>query len=151
MTSSTRDAGTEDIRQFVLDASVTLAWCFEEERGDYAKSVLSLLGGGASAHVPAIWPLEVANALLVGERRKRITAAGSNWFLQELLTFRIEVEPLRAEQAGRIMLFARAHSLTVYDASYLALAYRRALPLATADLNLRRAAKDAGVDLLRFS
>jgi predicted nucleic acid-binding protein len=68
--------------------------------------------------------------------------------MQELIGFCIEIEPLAAEQAGSIMVFARAHCLSIYDASYLALAYRRALPLATLDSNLKRAAKDAGVELL---
>jgi Predicted nucleic acid-binding protein, contains PIN domain len=143
-----KDAGTDGIREFVVDASVTLAWCFEEERSEYAKSVLHLLGRDACAYAPSIWPLEVANALLVGERRKRISPAGSNWFIQELLAFRIQVEALSVPDMTAIVVFARAYSLSVYDASYLNLAYRRTIPLATLDSNLKRAARDAGVEVL---
>jgi hypothetical protein len=59
-------------KRFVLDASVAVAWCFEDEATKFTESVLDLLSAGAEALVPAIWPVEVANALLIAERRKRI-------------------------------------------------------------------------------
>jgi len=58
-------------KRFVLDASVTLAWCFPDEGSKHTEAILDLLADGAEAIAPPIWPLEVANALLVGERRKR--------------------------------------------------------------------------------
>jgi len=62
-------------KRFVLDASVAVAWCFEDEATKFTESVLDLLSAGAEALVPAIWPVEVANALLIAERRKRILLA----------------------------------------------------------------------------
>jgi hypothetical protein len=62
-------------KRFVVDASMTLAWCFSDESTAFTESVLDLLANGAEAIAPAIWPFEVANALLMGERRKRVTPA----------------------------------------------------------------------------
>jgi len=142
-----RGAGTNH-RSFVLDASVVLAWCFEDERGEYAESVLEIVEGTVDVYAPSIWPLELRNGFLVAERRKRITVAQSTSFIQKIRSFNVQIEFGGIEELDHALLFARLYSLTVYDATYLSLAYRRGLPLATLDSNLRRAAKDAGVDLL---
>lgn len=98
------------------------------------------------AVVPALFPGEVANVLVQAERRRRIAPAQADRVLGILGGLPIEVEaPRRAP--GRALDFARAHRLTVYDAMYLEAAIRRALPLATLDGDLRRAARAAGVPL----
>lgn len=129
----------------VLDASITLAWAFEDEAGRYAEAVLEALAEVA-AQVPAIWPLEVGNALVVAERRERLTQAATMQFLALLRQLPITVEPQRPEQvSGEILSLAREQGLSTYDASYLHLAMSRALPLATADETLRQAATRLGV------
>jgi hypothetical protein len=63
------------IKRIVLDASVAVAWCFEDENSPFTEGVLDLLSAGTEVLTPAIWPFELANALLLAERRKRITVA----------------------------------------------------------------------------
>ena len=98
------------------------------------------------AVVPALWQLEVANVLLVAERRGRITEAQATRFLDLLGSL-----PIRIEQFGgdpmAILAAARRHGLSAYDAAYLILAERLALPLATVDEQLRAACRSAGVPL----
>lgn len=131
----------------VLDSSITLAWSFEDESDPYADSVLDQL---ATTHalVSSIWPLEVANALLMGERRKRSTEAETiKWTgILGALPIRIDDET-NAYAWGETLNLARGHGLTTYDASYLELAIRRGLPLATLDDKLIVAAKAIGIDL----
>lgn len=137
-------------KRLVLDASVTLAWCFEDERTAYAEAVLDLLANGAEAVAPAIWPFEVANALLMGEKRKRVTPAQITSMLERIADLPILVDPIRAGRAfGPILLLARKERLTEYDAAYIELAFRESLPLATLDGQLRRAARSAGVALVK--
>jgi predicted nucleic acid-binding protein len=139
------------IKRFVLDASVTLAWCFPEERAKYPDAVLDLLSRGAEAAAPAIWPFEVANALLAGERRQRMTVAQVTSMLSRITRLPISVDPVHTVHAfNQILPLARQSRLTQYDASYLELALRLSLPLATLDVQLQRAAKDAGLPLLRI-
>ncbi len=138
-------------KRLVLDASVTLAWCFSDESTTYTEAVLDLLTNGAEAIAPAIWPFEVANALLVGERRKRVTAAQVTSMLARIGDLPISVEPIRVDRAfGPIWLLARNEQLTEYDAAYIELALREALPLATLDDRLRRAARSAGIVPIRI-
>ncbi len=131
--------------QFVLDASVTLAWCFEDEAGPYADAVLERFTE-ATALAPIIWPLEVGNALVVAERRGRVTAADTARFLNLLRQLPIVVEGETASRLfGEILALAREHRLSTYDAAYLDLAMRSGLPLATQDTALREAAARCGV------
>ena len=129
--------------RFVLDCSVTMAWCFEDEADRYSDGVLTALSD-ASAVVPSLWPLEVANVLTVGERRGRLTAADSQRFLEHLAGLPITVDPAIPE-AGELLTVARAHGLSAYDAAYLHLAIRTHLPVATRDRTLRAAARAARV------
>ena len=133
---------------FVVDASVTLAWCFEDELSQHADHVLDRLTG-EDAVAPSIWPLEVANGLRSAERRNRL-AAGELPGLRQLLTaLPIRVEPASLDGAlSEVLETARALDLTAYDAAYLDLAVRRGLPLATIDERLRDAAGRAGIELL---
>lgn len=136
-------------KPFVLDASVTLAWCFPGESTSYTEHILDLLGNGAEAVTPAIWPLEVSNALLVGERRKRISPAQISSVLQRIINLPISVDGIRLDRSfGPTLSLARQVQLTAYDASYLELALREALPVATLDDKIKRAAKDVGVPLV---
>jgi predicted nucleic acid-binding protein len=130
---------------FVLDGSVTVAWFFEDEADAYAEAVEDALAS-AAAVVPALWPLEVANALLVGERRRRTTEAKVTQFLPLLKALPITTDDETAARAWQESLYlARAHNLSVYDAAYLELALRRGLPLATLDGKLKAAAAAVGV------
>lgn len=137
------------IKRMVLDASVAVAWCFEDETTGFTEGVLDLLSAGTEVLTPSIWPFEVANALLVAERRKRITVAQVTAFLQRIAALPISVDPIKPGTAfNQILSVARQKDLTEYDAAYLELALREALPLATLDNKLRRAATHIGITLV---
>ena len=126
---------------FVLDASIALAWCFEDESTPAAWALLDRLRA-APGHVPALWTLEIGNILLGAERRRRITQARAVEFLGILGDLDIRVDPDSPGRAFRDLLpLARERDLTTYDAAYLELAMRLGLPLATKDGSLARAAK----------
>lgn len=134
-------------KQFVLDCSVVLAWAFEDEADAYAESVGDAMQD-ARAFVPSLWPVEVANCLLVGERRKRTTEVKVLQFLAEVRTMSIVVDEQTALRAWReTLVLARTYQLSAYDATYLELASRRNLPLATLDDKLKAAASSVGVPL----
>ena len=129
----------------MVDASVALAWCFPDEASEYADRVLVALKGQTLV-VPAVWGLEIANALLTGERRKRLKQP-------EILRFVALLEGLSILQDGQavsesvnnVLPLARDYGLSAYDAAYLELAIRHDVPLATLDRNLQKAAKRAGI------
>lgn len=132
----------------VVDASVALAWCFEDEGSTTAELLLDRLAE-EGAIAPAIWPLEVANALRTAERKGRVDLADVAHLRVLLAALPIDVEPVDLPTAlGEVVDLARTLGLTAYDAAYLALAARRGLPLATIDEGLRRAARSAGVELV---
>jgi predicted nucleic acid-binding protein len=132
----------------VLDASVTVSWFIPSEANAAAEAVLdAVVQGGALA--PGLWPLEVANTLLMAGRRRRMTEAQRFRAFATLADLDIAVEPQEVAVIwSRISDLAQAHQLTVYDAAYLELALRQALPLATMDQALIRAAKATGVGAL---
>jgi predicted nucleic acid-binding protein len=133
----------------VLDCSIALSWYFADESDPYANSVQDSLTQ-AVATVPAIWPLEVTNALLMGERRGRSTATQATAWLAMLRSLPILVDEETVPRAWNDTLqLARAHGLTSYDASYLELALRLGAPLATLDAKLRTAAAAVGVALFK--
>lgn len=133
----------------MIDNSVVLAWAFEDEKSEYALDVVRALLDFAPL-VPAIWPLEIGNALLVAQRRKRIDAAASTRILAEIAGLEIQVvqEP-PDRMLNEIFALARENQLSTYDASYLDLAHRRGVPLATQDRSLRRAVGRCGVVLFQ--
>jgi predicted nucleic acid-binding protein len=136
------------LSRFVLDASVALAWCFEDESSAAADEILDHLASN-EALVPATWPAEVGNALLAGERRKRITPAGISRSLGLLGELNIRAdEAVMHSSMGALVALARSAKLSVYDAAYLFLAMREGIPLATLDHALGEAARRAGVALL---
>lgn len=131
--------------RFVLDCSVTAAWLFEDEVSPYAEAVLDRLAAGARALTPFIWPLEVGNVLLVGERRGRVTETQTTAFWEILKAIPVAVDD-RAPMASAdgIIALGREHGLSAYDAAYLELAVRNAVPIATLDNRLADAAKASG-------
>ncbi len=133
-----------------MDASIAAAWCFEDQSTRYADAVLQTLIDGAVAVVPLIWKLEVVNALVVAERRKRITPEKSARFIQDLQRFAIEVDADGTDQIFTTVLHqARQFQRSAYDASYLELAKRRGLPFASKDEPLLTAAERLGVVIFK--
>ena len=130
----------------VLDASVTLAWCFDDESDAYADSVLTSLGN-LVAVVPALWFSEIANAIAVAERRGRIRRAEIARVVSLISSIAISVDHTLAVQPWitTVTSLARRTNLSAYDATYLELAMRLGLPLATTDRALRLAASDYDV------
>ena len=130
--------------RFVVDASVVLTWCFPDENGAMAQHVAGMFKQGDTAVAPSFWPHEVLNALLVGERRKRISKELVRSFLDDLAMLPIALERFPAGVVfDRIHQLSRDHGLTAYDAAYLDLALDSGLPLATLDEDLVRACKKA--------
>jgi predicted nucleic acid-binding protein len=133
---------------FVLDASLALAWHFEDEVSLYADRVLDWLGEDPAV-VPSLWALEIANALVVAERRGRLSPAGVARAAELFLEVPISIHEVAPQSAlGPVLDLARTHGMTTYDAAYLELAMREGLPLATEDEILRAAAERVGVPLL---
>lgn len=131
----------------VIDCSVTMAWYFKDEATPYTNAVRAALATERAA-VPALWPLEVANVLLMGERRKRSTQAKATKWLRFLSALPIAVDTRTPALAfDPILNLARSHKLTAYDAAYLELAMRLGVPLAARDDALEKAAAAVGVTL----
>jgi predicted nucleic acid-binding protein len=131
----------------VVDASIALAWCFPDETSDYADGVLVALEG-KTILVPAVWSLEIANAVLVGERRKRLNQPDVRQFttLLESLSLVQDSQPV-ANLVNQVLPIARSYGLTAYDAAYLELSIRYSAALATLDGKLQEAAGLAGIPI----
>lgn len=130
---------------FVLDASVALGWCFSDEAWPSSAALLATLET-EKAYVPQIWALEMGNILVAAERKKRISFAKISEFLSLLEDLDIQVDHETSSRGFReIISLAHSEKLTTYDASYLELAMRLGLPLATRDAELQRAAERLGV------
>lgn len=136
---------------FVLDASVAFSWCFPadpSENTPYSRAVLQQLEF-SDAVVPEVWPFEIANIIFVSfSRRKRITEAQIQEFLESLQALPIRVERRDLWSNLALESLARRYNVAAYDAAYLDLALRQSLPLATADEGLKRAALASGVKIL---
>ncbi len=133
---------------FVLDCSVTMAWCFDDETTEYSETILESLRV-KSALVPVIWPLEVTNVLLMAMKRRRVTTVKAAVFLDSLNDLPIKLansKPLNSMMS--IFELGHEQKLTSYDAAYLELALAHNIPLATMDKDLMNAAKSAGIKLL---
>lgn len=132
----------------VFDNSIVLSWCLADEDDALAKRAMQLTVEGG-AIVPGIWWYELRNALVVNERRGRIDAKGIRATLVDLEEMRIALD---ADHDSDIVLeLGRRQGLSIYDASYLEVALRRALPLATLDQQLREAAVASGCALVRMA
>jgi len=133
----------------VVDASVALAWCFPDEASEYADGVLVALEG-RTVIVPAVWALEISNAMLVAERRKRVKQQDVRRCVELLGGLTIfEHSQTVADTVSHVLPLARAHHLSAYDAAYLDVAIRQAAPLATLDSGLRKAGRSAGVTIFK--
>ena len=131
----------------IIDNSVVMSWCFKHEINTYSNAVLDCMTESAAV-VPAIWPLEVVNVLWAAERRKFLTEADSVQFIRLLLQLPILVEFQSPESVLKDVLWlARAQGLSSYDASYLDLAMKKNLPLATLDKKLKKAATAVNVKI----
>ena len=130
---------------FVLDASIAISWALSDENEATATAALKRADSD-SCVMPALWWFEIRNAMLMAERRKRLTSSDTASFLREVAELRI-TEDFSPEETDLLQL-ARKHKLTVYDAAYLELARRRSIPLATLDAALARAARAEKVPLI---
>jgi predicted nucleic acid-binding protein len=136
------------VSDLVLDASLALQWFLEDEAGrQYGLRILASLSA-KRAVVPTLWFYEVGNGLLMAYRRKRITFDQIDGFLTRLKALPIDAAEQLPAELLELPALAQKHSLTNYDAAYLALAMRLNLPLATTDVDLRRAAAAAGVGMV---
>lgn len=133
---------------FVLDCSVALSWFLSDERGAATDALVDELVR-ATAVVPAIWPYEVANALLVAQRRARIGDDDLDRVRSALGALPIEVEAVANDHIlSAVSDLGRRLDITSYDAAYIELAARRRLPLATLDVRLRKACATLKIDVL---
>jgi predicted nucleic acid-binding protein len=134
------------VKRVVIDASIALAWVHPAQATTVTDELLDEVGRGARVVVPALWAVEVANALLVLERRKKLRQDERLEALATLLALNAAVDEEGHRFAfTKVSELALAHGLSAYDASYLELALRERLPLATKDEPLRQAASKAGV------
>jgi predicted nucleic acid-binding protein len=132
----------------VIDASLTMAWYFDDESTPATDELLDRVAG-AGAVVPTLWRLEVANAFQSAIRRQRIDAVYRDASLAELTMLPITIDTDTNSYAWSTTLrLAERFSLTPYDAAYLELAQRRSLPLATLDRELRAAAPTLSIECL---
>ena len=135
--------------EFVLDCSVAIAWVFDDQASDATDALLRDLKDGGRAAVPPLLHLELGNVLVQAERRRKLTAAETSQRLEFFADLPIATDSaMEADLRSGIVQLARRTSLTTYDASYLELALRRGLALATRDKALRRAAGEEAVAVL---
>jgi predicted nucleic acid-binding protein len=130
---------------FVIDASITACWAFDDEDHPVAALALDRIRAD-EVRVPSLWWFEVCNTLIVNERRGRLTEADVSAFLRGLSRLGVMVD--REPDEDHVLMLARRHRLTVYDASYLELASRESLPLATLDADLATAAHREKLQLI---
>ena len=128
----------------IIDASVVIAWAFKEQHATAERALARIQA--EDAIVPASWWYELRNVLVLGERQGRLTERATARFLRDISRLAITIDSSPAE--AQVLTLARRHRLTVYDAAYLELAGREALPLATLDEELATAARAEQVALI---
>ena len=137
------------MRAMVMDGSAALGFLLTDEQAPAARRAIEAMERGTPTFVPSHWPLEVANGLLMAERRKRITRADAAEAIDVLGQLPIDTDAETGRRAwAEVSALARQHGLTVYDAAYLELALRRGAALATSDAALAKAARSAGLQVL---
>jgi predicted nucleic acid-binding protein len=138
------------VSRFVLDASIVLTWCFPDEKAQKAEEVSERIARGERVVVPAFWRHEVLNALLVGERRNRLSPELVQAFIVDLKRLPVDVDDGATQEIvfNTTQALCRKHGLTAYDAAYLEIAKRSGYPLATVDEELRRAANAESVQVV---
>jgi len=133
---------------FILDSSVALAWILPDETNPTLDPLCDRLTDDI-ALVPPVWPLEVGNVLLVAVKRGRLTTKDVSQLITELRALPLEIDAASTERAmEETLALAKKYNVTTYDASYLELAKRRDLPLATLDTKLRHACVSAKIATL---
>jgi predicted nucleic acid-binding protein len=133
------------VTELIIDASIALCWCFEDEATVETDALLDQVAL-SGAHAPGLWRLEVANVLLMAERRGRLTTADVETRLSRLDRLPVQIDHEASGAAlAKIVQFARSERLTAYDAAYLELALRRGATLATKDADLAQAARRLGL------
>ncbi len=134
------------MKALVIDGSTALGFVMKDEQGPAALKALEVIESGVPTFVPAHWCVEVANGLVMAERRKRASQADVTEALSLVNALPVIVDGETAQRAGSdTVALARQYGLTIYDAAYLELAMRRGASLATSDHALAKAAKAAGV------
>lgn len=137
-------------RSFVADASVAIAWVHPAQATPETDAMLDRLAAGDSLIVPALWPLEVANALTILRRRRKLKPDEARTAIEIIRELPVVIDHEAAAVAfTRLVDLASEHDLTVYDATYIELATRRQLPLASNDARMKQAAIRSGVELWR--
>ena len=137
------------IASFIVDASVGFAWVYPGQATPETDQLLNEVAGGATVIVPGLWFLEMSNVLLIAQRRHRLPALQRKAALQKLTALHFTVDEEGARHAfSKTSELAEKHGLTIYDATYLEVALRRSLPLASRDEALKRAVKRCGVKSL---
>jgi predicted nucleic acid-binding protein len=135
-------------KPFIADASIAVAWIHPAQATTETDAMLAAIEAGATVEVPALWPLEVANALIVLVRRNKLREQDRQSALNWLRALPVKIDHDTASLGlTTLSELASTHTLSVYDAAYLELARRRKLPLGCKDGPLRTAAKQAGVKL----
>ena len=135
------------MKRFVLDASVTMSWCFEDQQTSFSEAVLAALKREAAPVAPPILLYEVINVLSAARKKKLMDQATATTFWNKVSKVVTLVDNNGMNTAHEIMDISEKYHLTAYDAAYLELALREGLPLATLDKELKKAAHTAGVRL----
>ncbi len=130
---------------FVLDASTTACWAFQDEQHPDADAALERMRTD-QAIAPSLWWFEIRNILIVNERRKRLSEADTAAFLRDLAVFSVEIDI--TPETDEVLRLARTHKLSIYDAAYLELALRKNVPLATLDADLIQAAHHEAISII---
>jgi predicted nucleic acid-binding protein len=137
------------VSQWIVDASLTLGWYLKDE--DDRTYNLDVLAGlkANEALVPFLWTYEVANGLVMAQRRKRLAESDMTTILESLKALPITVDPPDAEGVLQLPTLALNYQLTAYDAAYLELALRLKLPIATKDAAMKRAMASCGIETVK--
>jgi predicted nucleic acid-binding protein len=134
---------------FIVDASVAFAWVYQGQATPETDHLLKEVAAGATVIVPALWFLEISNILLIAQRRHRLTTGQRRAALEKLTAMQFTVDEEGTRHAfGKTSELAEKYGLTIYDATYLELALRRSLPLASRDETLRNATRRCGLKAL---
>jgi len=134
---------------FIVDASVGFAWVYQGQATPETDRLLNEVAAGVTVVVPALWYLEMSNVLLIAQRRHRLTTIQRKAALEKLAAMQFTVDEEGTRHAfGKTSELAEKYGLTIYDATYLELALRRSLPLASRDEALKIAAKQCGLKIL---
>jgi predicted nucleic acid-binding protein len=134
---------------FIVDASVGFAWVCQGQATPETDHLLNEVAAGGTVVVPALWLLEMSNVLLMAQRRHRLTGGQRKAAMEKLTAMQLTVDEEGTRHAfGKTSELAENYGLTIYDATYLELALRRSLPLASRDEALRNAARQCGLKSL---